>query len=106
MVVKKFWDLLLMRKFLKRYLNEKQNCYFQVITYGRWSHTRSGCYDRQLTVVELLVVVVKAMMVVLIGMLTVLVVVAVIVLVAVRVLKIVALLVIKQMMMRVIVMIC
>ena len=60
-----------------------------VATYGRWSHTRSGRYERQLTVVELLVVVGKAMMVVSIGMLMVIVVVAVIVLVAVRVLKII-----------------
>ena len=62
---------------------------FKVATYRRWSHTRSGRYETQLTVVELLVVVVKAMMVVLIGVLMVIVVVAVIVLVAVRVLKII-----------------
>ena len=54
-------------------------------SYRRWLHTRSGRYERQLTVVELLVVVVKAMMVVLIGVLMVIVVVAVIVLVAVKV---------------------
>ena len=56
-----------------------------MITYRRWLHTRSGRYERQLTVVELLVVVVKAMMVVLIGVLMVIVVVAVIGLVAVKV---------------------
>ena len=78
---------------------------FKVVTYGKWLDTRSGRYERQLTVVELLVVVVKAVMVVLIGMLMVIVVVAVIVLVAVRVLKILAVLVIKRMMMRVFVMI-
>ena len=107
-VVKKFWDLLFTREFLKQYLNEKQNCYFQsghlreVVAYNKT--VVSGRYERQLTVVELLVVVGKAMIVVLIGMLMVIVVVAVIVLVAVRVLKIVAVLVLKQMMVRVITM--
>ena len=42
-VVKKFWDWQLTREFLKQYLNEKQNCYFQsghlqeVVTYKKWS---------------------------------------------------------------------
>ena len=41
--VKKFWDWQLTREFLKQYLNEKQNCYFQsghlreVVAYKKWS---------------------------------------------------------------------